>query len=209
MLAVQAHHSARLQASRSAAAARYSVQLTDALAGLPRWQHQGGQQLLFNTSASSAGSKIHSFNGCMQLLLDNAACLQASSSSGSEAKCGTASTAAPQVPDKVLNVLREQVKVGDRWLLLDCGTWQDHPLGWAGPATALLQLWPEETADGPDYDYNLWVVGPDGLPTGDLHKSASGGAASRPGITGLVLAAAWCMPCLATWPAPTAHPTMH
>jgi hypothetical protein len=68
--------------------------------------------------------------------------------------------------------LRQHVKPeGDHWVLMQCGNWTTHPLGWEGPAVAVLQLW---NVGGNRYDYHLWAVDPSGVVTGDEYYSMNG-----------------------------------
>jgi hypothetical protein len=68
--------------------------------------------------------------------------------------------------------LRQHVKPeGDHWVLMQCGNWTTHPLGWEGPAVAVLQLW---DVGGNRYDYHLWAVDPSGVVTGDEYYSMNG-----------------------------------
>ena len=68
--------------------------------------------------------------------------------------------------------LKQHVKAGgDHWVLVQCGNWEEHPLGWQGPAVAVLQLW---DVGGHHFDYSLWVVNPLGVVTGDKYYSLTG-----------------------------------
>jgi hypothetical protein len=59
----------------------------------------------------------------------------------------------------------------DHWLLVQCGKWAGHPLGWEGPAVAVLQLW--DVGEN-RCDYKLWAVDPSGFVTGDEYYSMNG-----------------------------------
>jgi hypothetical protein len=67
---------------------------------------------------------------------------------------------------------------GDHWVLVRCGDWQQHPLGWQGPACGLLQMW--RLGETQEYDYRVHAVDPDGKPTGKQYNSLRGGCLCRP-----------------------------
>jgi hypothetical protein len=74
--------------------------------------------------------------------------------------------------------LLQHVKAeGDHWVLVRCGDWEDHPLGWKGPAWGLLQMW--RLGDTQDFDYIVHAVDPVGIPTGKQYNSLRGGSLRR------------------------------
>ena len=79
--------------------------------------------------------------------------------------------------DAAMSHLKQHVKAGgDHWVLVQCGNWEEHPLGWQGPAVAVLQLW--RLGQSQEFDYNVYVVDPFGLPTGGVHGGLRGGCAN-------------------------------
>ena len=69
--------------------------------------------------------------------------------------------------------LQSHVKAsGDHWVMVQCGNWEEHPLGWQGPAVAVLQLW--RLGQSQEFDYNVYVVDPTGLPTGGTYSGLRG-----------------------------------
>lgn len=76
-------------------------------------------------------------NRCLAFL-----CQHAASSSAPSSSSNTAGSQVPAVvvPKATMAALRRFHHQGDEWVVMECGEWLEHPLGWRGPALALFQV---------------------------------------------------------------------
>ena len=89
-----------------------------------------------------------------------------------ESAPSTSLPSSPAIRAAAMTHLKSHVKAsGDHWVMVQCGNWEKHPLGWTGPAVAVLQLW---HVGGHMFDYSLWVVDPSGVVTGEKYYSLTG-----------------------------------
>jgi hypothetical protein len=57
-----------------------------------------------------------------------------------QAAASNSQAPAVALPKDAVATLRSFHNQGDEWVVVRCGEWLEHPLGWQGPALALVQV---------------------------------------------------------------------
>lgn len=108
------------------------------------------------------------------LLLDH---LQNVAGNSSSSAGGSAAGTPAAYFEAVKTTLLAGCKPQDKWRLVQCGEWEDYK-DWSGPARTLMQFWatdaPRDEYARLTLAYNIWEIGPDGLPTGETFRSGTG-----------------------------------